>query len=351
MISKTLLIILLGNNFNWCQAQSEEEERFVVLLEGHSAPDAALLRPDGTACTPDPALPPAAPLPYGSPGRIGSSAAYSPESGHVVLCGGLDSSGPPISSYKDCQVLDLDKREWMEPSPVPPMPELLAYSGYAQTGDGQFIVAGGIRASYKNGPGPTNWLESDRIYSLDLNNYTSGWRELETRLPKNASHLCAAATGSSVFVLGADLSGKVDVAVAAADSKWKELPALNSADAGCIADADEFGSTHLYAVGGSAGTGNQIARMELGGDEDTWAEGDRGGWQTGGGLETKEQRPNRPAVARLPNSLVIAAGSPGADSVEMLAETGWTVREGALRTPRQDSASVTVDVKHFPECQ
>ena len=63
-------------------------------------------------------------------------------------------------------------REWMEPSPVPPMPELLAYSGYAQTGDGQFIVAGGIRASYKNGPGPTNWLESDRIYSLDLNNYT-----------------------------------------------------------------------------------------------------------------------------------------------------------------------------------
>ena len=35
--------------------------------------------------------------------------------------------------------------------------------------------------------------------------------------------------------------------------------------------------------------------MELGGDEDTWAEGDRGGWQTGGGLETKEQRPNRPA--------------------------------------------------------
>ena len=56
-------------------------------------------------------------------------------------------------------------------------------------------------------------------------------------------------------------------------------------------------------------------------------------------------------VARLPNSLVIAAGSPGADSVEMLAETGWTVREGTLRTPRQDSASVTVDVKHFPECQ
>ena len=52
------------------------------------------------------------------------------------------------------------------------MPELLAYSGYAQTKDGKFVVAGGTRTSYKNGPGPTSWLESDRIYSLDLNNYT-----------------------------------------------------------------------------------------------------------------------------------------------------------------------------------
>ena len=47
---------------------------------------------------------------YRFPGRIGSSAAYNSESGHVLLCGGLDSSGPPISTFKDCQVLDLDKR-------------------------------------------------------------------------------------------------------------------------------------------------------------------------------------------------------------------------------------------------
>ena len=66
----------------------------------------------------------------------------------------------------------LDFRVWIEPSPVPSMPELLAYSGYAQTNGGKFVVAGGIRTSYKNGPGPTNWVESDRIYSLDLHNYT-----------------------------------------------------------------------------------------------------------------------------------------------------------------------------------
>ena len=59
-----------------------------------------------------------------------------------------------------------------------------------------------------------------------------------------------------------------------------------------------FRSTHLYAVGGSAGTGKQIARMELGGDEETWGgQQQEGSWQTGGGLETQEQRPNRPAVS------------------------------------------------------
>ena len=56
-----------------------------------------------------------------------------------------------------------------------------------------------------------------------------------------------------------------------------------------------FRATHIYAVGGSAGSGSQIARMELG-DEDTWGQLGEGAWQTGGGLETKEPRPSRPAV-------------------------------------------------------
>ena len=55
---------------------------------------------------------------------------------------------------------------------------------------------------------------------------------------------------------------------------------------------------------------------------------------------------------RLPNSLLITAGSAGTTSVEMLTESRWTVREeGALRAPRRDSASVTVNVKHFQQCQ
>ena len=55
-------------------------------------------------------------------------------------------------------------------------------------------------------------------------------------------------------------------------------------------------------------------------------------------------------VARLPNAFLIAAGSSNARSVELLTESGWAVREEALKTPREDSANVMVDVKHFPEC-
>ena len=50
------------------------------------------------------------------------------------------------------------------------MPELLAYSGYTTTSDGHLVVAGGVRTSNKS-PGATTWLESNRIYSLNLNNY------------------------------------------------------------------------------------------------------------------------------------------------------------------------------------
>ena len=81
------------------------------------------------------------------------------------------------------------------------------------------------------------------LYNNPCTKLQYGWKELETRLPQNASHICAAsATKNGIFVLGTQFSGKIDVD---SDSKWTELPALNSADAGCIADADEFG----YAFG------------------------------------------------------------------------------------------------------
>ena len=104
-ILKTPLVVLLAHFFVWCQGQSagryyfrmfnkrlegieahtskeglvesvlmcqfviyrncvSDEERFVLVLEGHSTPGMTLLRPNGTECAPEPPLP-AAPLPYG----------------------------------------------------------------------------------------------------------------------------------------------------------------------------------------------------------------------------------------------------------------------------------------------
>ena len=59
----------------------------------------------------------------------------------------------------------------MEPSPVPDMPEPLTYSTYSTTGDGHLVVDGGRYPSHSNGPGPTQWVSSDQVYSLDLNDY------------------------------------------------------------------------------------------------------------------------------------------------------------------------------------
>ena len=64
------------------------------------------------------------------------------------------------------------------------MPEPLSRSEYSTTADGHLVIEGGSYPSYANGPGPTEWVSSNRIYSLDLNNFEGG--ELEnTSQPEN----------------------------------------------------------------------------------------------------------------------------------------------------------------------
>lgn len=50
----------------------------------------------------------------------------------------------------------------------PDMPELLAYSGYTMVGS-VFYVIGGYHTKY-DGPGPTQYVYSEKIHSLDLTN-------------------------------------------------------------------------------------------------------------------------------------------------------------------------------------
>ena len=51
------------------------------------------------------------------------------------------------------------------------MPEPLSRSRYSTTADGHLVIEGGSYPSYANGPGPTEWVTSNRVFSLDLNNY------------------------------------------------------------------------------------------------------------------------------------------------------------------------------------
>ena len=87
-----------------------DRERLVLLLEGRFSPGASVLKQSGRECRLRPAIPPP-PHFYGNPGRVGSSAGYNSATNQVVLCGGMESDGsPPFSSYRDCQVLDLEER-------------------------------------------------------------------------------------------------------------------------------------------------------------------------------------------------------------------------------------------------
>merc|ERR1719402_1226325 len=78
---------------------------------------------------------PDVPQPYGAYPRM---AAYSAVWDNMVyVCGGISSGGPPISSYKDCQVLDLYSRSW---SSGPSLVNYTSYGASAVTESGKFFV-------------------------------------------------------------------------------------------------------------------------------------------------------------------------------------------------------------------
>lgn len=83
----------------------------ILLVGGSGSPDVRVLLPggrDSNECRLDPDIP-EVPQSYGSPGRVGSIAAFRGDSS-VIVCGGVDDGGPPFSSFKDCQTLDLRTR-------------------------------------------------------------------------------------------------------------------------------------------------------------------------------------------------------------------------------------------------
>ena len=63
------------------------------------------------------------------------------------------------------------------------MPEPLSRSQYSTTADGHLVIEGGTYPSYANGPGPTEWVTSNRVFSLDLNNFQVTYYRLYSPKP------------------------------------------------------------------------------------------------------------------------------------------------------------------------
>merc|ERR1712183_452466 len=84
------------------------EDKLLLILGGGGTPQVSLIN---QVCDKkcDVAIPDV-PQSYGSPGREGSYAVSFEDS--VIVCGGLDYGGPPISSFKDCQSLHLPSLSW-----------------------------------------------------------------------------------------------------------------------------------------------------------------------------------------------------------------------------------------------
>eukprot|EP00095_Tigriopus_kingsejongensis_P000551 maker-scaffold212_size255419-snap-gene-1.33 protein:Tk00551 transcript:maker-scaffold212_size255419-snap-gene-1.33-mRNA-1 annotation:"transposase" len=196
--------------------------------------------------------------------RRGASAAY--WNGTVIVCGGLDSSGPPISSFRDCQVLDLTSlpRKW---SSGPEMPDLLAYSGHTLIGSRLYVI-GGYHTSYP-APGPTQYVYSNKTYVLDMASMTDGWREAEFQLAAPTADLCAVSTDNGRIAMIGALSGSFDPN--SIDS-WIPLPDQGGSGMGCALGNVTVAGSIFVAVGGGY-LRNQVQTLFLPGQDgpsETW---------------------------------------------------------------------------------
>ena len=238
-----LLILSLSLTFG----QESDSEHLLLVLGGAGEPSVALFNQacDQKCLVEIPDVPQA----YGSPGRTGSYAASLGDS--VLVCGGLDDSGPPISSFKDCQVLDLTTLTWSSSN----MANYSAHGVSAQVSPDQFTIFGGENTRY-NGPSPTEWVNHNQIQHLDASNNAvseSEWTILEELTLSNDSFLgsCAVAHDEKVLMTGGS-GGSQLLSFDLAQEKW-EIVFPNTGFAakrhGCIV-AKLNGENNLVFIGG-----------------------------------------------------------------------------------------------------
>jgi len=153
----------------------QSEDKVLLILGGGGTPQVSVINQIcDKKC--DVAIPDV-PQPYGSPGRKGSYAVSFNDT--VIVCGGLDYGGPPISSFKDCQSLHLPSLTWTS---GPAMTNYSALGVSAKISRSEYLVFGGLHT--RNFGGPTEWVDHDDIQKLSVND----GQGLEWRLLKGKTY-------------------------------------------------------------------------------------------------------------------------------------------------------------------
>jgi len=329
-----LLLCFLLCFLSWTTGQEDNPGHLLLVLGGGGEPNVGLFNQIcDLKC--DVEIPDV-PQPYGSPGRTGSYAASLGDS--VLVCGGLDDSGPPISSFKDCQELDLSTLTWTAMK----MANYSAHGVSAQVSADQFTIFGGENTRY-NGPGPTEWVDHNQIQHLDVSKDTK-WTVLEELTLNEDSFLgsCAVVQNGKVLMTGGSDGSKL-VSFDLEQEKWEVvLPSIGfSAKRHGCALVDLNGSDHMVFLGGDY---NLAVAVEL---------------STGDTLDLprpSSKRSHRPFLNIVGNHLVVHGGDyngEGFVTEEALnlsnLEGGWHART-VEDVSRVDSPMVVIKTELFSEC-
>eukprot|EP00092_Neocalanus_flemingeri_P014338 GFUD01015465.1.p1 GENE.GFUD01015465.1~~GFUD01015465.1.p1 ORF type:complete len:342 (+),score=79.92 GFUD01015465.1:129-1154(+) len=315
--------------------QESDLEQLLLVLGGAGEPSVALFNQEcDKKCSVEI---PDVPQPYGAPGRTGSYAASLGDT--ALVCGGLDADGPPISSFKDCQVLDLATLTWS----VLGMANYSAHGVSAQLSPDQFTIFGGENTRY-NGPGPTEWVDHNQIQHLDVSAADAKWTILEELTRNDDPFLgsCAAVHNGKVLMTGT-YDGSSLFSFDLAQQKWEVV----------LADTGFFAERHGCAIVELNGANQMVF---IGGDYNLAVAVNLENGDKTELPRTSFERSHRPVLTVVGSHLVVHGGNynnKGFATEEALSlddlEGGWQVRT-VEDVSRVDSPAVVIDTKFFQDC-
>jgi len=329
-----LLQLLLIISSICASASDDSDQQLLLVLGGASDASVALYNQAcDIKCSVDI---PNVPQDYGFPGRTGSYATVLGDS--VLVCGGLEDAGPPISSFKDCQKLDLSTFTWSKDKS---MANYSANGASIQISTSEFIVFGGENTRY-NGPGPTEWVDHNQIQHLD----EETWKNLDTLTLNNDSFLGSCAVFHDGNVLMTDgWQGTSLVSFHVDTQSWTEVfsdVGFSAKRHGCALVLIN-GEEHMAFIGGDS---NLAVALNL---------------KTGAVVDLPPlsgRRPYRPIVTFISSHLIVHGGAFNGDDFQTEEALDLNNYENGDWEPRMltdvsriNSPAVIISSKFASECR